>query len=89
MALKLQWYFYLLNGKPLGHYFQVPSPYYEAAQCKQKTPIPVSRRQVRSEKGNPIGNSGVLSIHLPKPVSIDLIIKPDSVLTNPIGNSGV
>ena len=29
------------------------------------------------------------SVHLPKPVSIDLTIKPDSVLTNPIGKDGV
>ena len=28
--------------KPLGRYFQVRSPYYQAAQCKRKTPIPVS-----------------------------------------------
>ena len=51
MALKLYWYFYLLMEKPLGRYFQVRSPYYQAAQCNQKTPIPVfSRWQVRSEK---------------------------------------
>ena len=29
------------------------------------------------------------SIHFPKPVSTDLTIKPDSVLTNPIGKDGV
>ena len=29
------------------------------------------------------------SIHLPKPVSTDLTIKPDSVLTNPIGKDRV
>ena len=29
------------------------------------------------------------SIQLPKPVSTDLTIKPDSVLTNPIGKDGV
>ena len=29
------------------------------------------------------------SIHLPKPVSTDLTIKPDSILTNPIGKDGV
>ena len=29
------------------------------------------------------------SIHLPKPVSTYLTIKPDSVLTNPIGKDGV
>ena len=49
MALKLYQYFYLLMEKPLGHYFQVRSPYYRMAQCNQKAPIPVpSRRQVRS-----------------------------------------
>ena len=44
MALKLPQYFYLLMEKPLGRYFQVRSPYYQAAQCNQKTPIPVSSR---------------------------------------------
>ena len=29
------------------------------------------------------------SVHLPKPVSTDLTIKPDSVLTNPLGKDGV
>ena len=29
------------------------------------------------------------SVHLPKPVSTDLTIKPDSVLANPIGKDGV
>ena len=51
MALKLPRYFYLLMEKPLGRYFLVWSPYYQAAQCNQKTLIPVSsRQQVRSEK---------------------------------------
>ena len=51
MALKLPRYFYLLMEKPLGRYFQVQSPYYQAAQCNQKTPIPISSRwQVRSNK---------------------------------------
>ena len=44
MALKLPQDFYLLMEKPLGRYFQVPSPYYLAAQCNQKTPIPVFSR---------------------------------------------
>ena len=44
MALKLPWYFNLLMEKPLGSYFQVPSPYYQAAQCNWKTPIPISSR---------------------------------------------
>ena len=51
MALKLSQYFYLLMEKPLGRYFQVRSPYYQAAKCNQKTSIPVSSRwQVRSNK---------------------------------------
>ena len=51
MALKLPQYFYLLMEKPLGRYFQVRSPYYQATQYNQKTPIPISSRwQVRSEK---------------------------------------
>ena len=89
MALKLPWYFYQLMEKPLGRYFQVRSPYYQAAQCNQKTPIPVSSRwQVRSEKARK-GKASTLitattSVHLPRSVWTDLTIKPDSVLTNPI-----
>ena len=33
--------------------------------------------------------TAMTSIHLPKPASTDLTIKPDSVLTNPIGKDGV
>ena len=51
MALKLPWYLYQLMEKCLGHYFQVWSPYYQVAQCNQKTPIPISSKwKVRSEK---------------------------------------
>ena len=51
MALKLPQYFYLLMEKPLGCYFYVQCPYYQAAQCTQKAPIPASsRQQVRFEK---------------------------------------
>ena len=39
MALKLPWYCYLLMDKPIGCYFQVRSPYYQAAWCNQKIPI--------------------------------------------------
>ena len=79
--------------KPLGCYFQVQSPHYQAAQCNQKTPIPVSSRsQVRSEKAKKGSASTLITattiIPLPKPVSTDLTIKPDSVLTNPIGKDG-
>ena len=44
MALKLALYFFLLMEKPVGRYFQVWSPYYQAAQFNQKTPIFVSSR---------------------------------------------
>ena len=51
MALKPPRYFYLLMETSLGRYFLARSPYYHAAQCNQKTPIPVSSRwQVKSEK---------------------------------------
>ena len=94
MALKLPQYFYLLMEKPLGRYFQVQSPYYQVAECNQKTLIPVSSKlQVRSEKAKKGYTSTLItattSVHLPKPVPTDLTIKPDSVLTKPIGNDGV
>ena len=40
-ALKLHQYFYLLMKQEASwcRYFQVWSPYYQAAQCDQKTPI--------------------------------------------------
>ena len=90
MALKSPRYFYQLMEKPLGRYFQVRSPCYHAAQCNQKAPIPVSLRwQARSEKAKK-GQASTLitastSVHFPQPVSIDLIIKSDSVITNSIG----
>ena len=91
MALKLPRYFYLLMEKPLGRYFQVRPPYYLVAQWNQKKPIPVSSRwQVRSNKAKSINtNHTTTSVHLPKPVSTDPTIKPDSVLTNPIRKDGV
>ena len=94
MALKLCWYFYLLMEKPFGRYFQVWSPYYQVAQCNQKTLIPVSsRQQVRSEKAKKGLASTLItattSVHIPKPVSTDVTIKPDSVLSKPIGKDGV
>ena len=51
VALKLSRHFYLLMEKPYGRYFQVRSPYFQVAQCNQKTPILVSSRwQIKSEK---------------------------------------
>ena len=44
MALKLPWYFYLMMEKPLACDLQFWSPDYQAPQCNQKTPIPVSLR---------------------------------------------
>ena len=94
MELKLPRYFYLLMEKPLGRYFQVRFPYYQAEQCNQKRYIPLSsRRHVMSEKVQKGYASTLItattSVHLPKPVSTDVTIKPDSVLTNPIRNHGV
>ena len=94
MALKLSQYFYLLMEKPLGHYFQVWSPYYQTAQCNQKIQILVSSElQVRSKKAKK-GQASTLitattSIYLFKPVSTDLTVKSDLILTNPIGKDGV
>ena len=44
MVLKLPQYFYLLIEEPLGCYFHVWSPYYQAAQSNQKTLIIASSR---------------------------------------------
>ena len=37
MTLEPFQYFYVLIAKPVGYYFQSWSPYYQAAQCNQKT----------------------------------------------------
>ena len=51
MILRLPAIFSLLMEKPLGRSWSSSSPYYQAAHCNQKTPIPASSRwQVRSEK---------------------------------------
>ena len=51
------------------------------------------RQQVRSEKAKKGYASTLItattSVLLPKPVLTDLTIKPDSVLTNPVGKDGV
>ena len=67
-------YFYL------GHYFQVLSPYYQAAEYKQKTPIPESsRRQVSSKEAKKGQVSTLITannrIHFHRPVSTDLMIQ--------------
>ena len=90
IALKLPQYFYLLMEKLLGHYFQVRSPYYQATQCNQKH-LFLYPQGDRSGLGKPKKDKHhtTTTIHLPKPVSTDLAITPDSVLTNPIGKDGV
>ena len=94
MTLKLLRYFYMMMmGKPPGRYFHVRSPYYQAAECNQKISIPVSLRwQVRfkkAKKGLELTLiTATISVHLSMPVSTDLTIKSDSVLTNPIGKDG-
>ena len=80
MALKLPQYFHLLMEKPLGRYFKVRFPYYQAAQCNQKTTIPVPlRSQVRSDKAKKGWASTLItattSVHLPKPITTDLTNK--------------
>ena len=80
------------DRKAFGRYFQVRSPYYQVEQSNQKTPIPLSWRwQVRSEKAERGEESTLIttttSVHSPKPVSTNLTIKPDSVLTNTIGKN--
>ena len=81
--------------KPLGCYFQVRPPHYQAEQCNQKKPtyscVFKVTDQVR-ESGKKISiNTGhsYTSVHFPKPVSTDLKLKSDSVLTNPIGKDVV
>ena len=43
-ALKLPWYFLPADGEAFWLLLPILSPYYQAAQCNQKTPIPVSSR---------------------------------------------
>ena len=93
MALKLPQYFYLLMEKPLGRYFQVQSPYIRWHSATRKH-LFLYPQGDRSDLGKPKKDKITLitattSVHLPKPVSTDLTIKPDSVLTNPIGKDGV
>ena len=94
MALKLPQYFYLLMEKPLGCYLQVRSPYFQATQVQPENTysyiLKVTGQVWESQKRISITLiTATTSVHLPKPVSTDLTIKPDSVLTNTIGKDGV
>ena len=83
-----------LSADGAGSWLLLPSssPYYQAAKCNQKTPTPVSSRlQLRSKKvktGASTLITSTASVHLPKPASADLTIKPGSVVTNPIAKDG-
>ena len=91
MALKLPQYFYLLMEKPLGCYFQVWSLPTTKLHSATRKHLFLYAQGDRSGLRKPKkGQASALitattSIHLPKPVSFDLTIKTDSVLTNPIG----
>ena len=94
MAVKLTLYFYLLMEKPLRCYFQVWSPYYQAAQCNQKNTYScILKVTGRSEKAKKDYASILItastSVNLPKPVSTELTIKSDLILTNTIRKDGV
>ena len=72
----------------------VSLPYSQAAQCNHKTYIPVSSMwEIKSEEAKKWSALTLIivttSFHLPYPVSTDLKIKWDSVLTNPIGKDGM
>ena len=43
-VLELPRYFYLLTENPFSCYFEIWTPYYQVAQCSQKTPILTSSR---------------------------------------------
>ena len=58
MALKLPRYFYLLMEKPLGHYFQLWSPYYQEWKTAKKMKVGVVLRQ----------NLGQISLNVVKKV---------------------
>ena len=91
MTLKLPQYFYLLMEKPLGCYFQVWSLPTTKLHSATRKHLFLYAQGDRSGLRKPKkGQASALitattSIHLPKPVSFDLTIKTDSVLTNPIG----
>ena len=93
MALKLPWYFYLLMEKPLCCYIQVRCPYYQATLHPENTYsciLKVTSQVWESQKRISITLiTATTSVCLPKPVSTELTIKPDSVLTNPIGKDRV
>ena len=75
--------------KPLGCFFQDPSPYNQTARQPEKQlflyPCGESSGLRNSKKISVNSNHSYHSIHLAKPVSTDLTIKSNSVLTTQIG----
>ena len=47
------------------------------------------RSSMRKPNKDKHQHTAATSIHLPKPFSTDLTVKPDSVLTSPVGKDGV
>ena len=89
MALKLPRYFYLLMEKPLGSVSLLSGSTVQPEHTYSRI-LKVTGQVWESQKRISITLiTATTSVHLPKPVSTDLTIKPDSVLTNPIGKDGV
>ena len=92
MALKLTQYFYLLFWSLLPKLVSLLSGSTVQPENTYSCILKVTG-QVRSGKAIKRISitliTATTSVHLPKPVSTDLTIKPDSVLTNPTGKDGV
>ena len=70
-----------------GRYFQVRSPYYQIAECDQKTPSLDLSGLRKNKKGKALRLiKANIIINLPKSVSNDPIIQ--NVLNNPLGKYG-
>ena len=83
MALRLPCYFHLLMEKPLGRYFSLLTIRRHSATRKHLFPDPQGDRPgLRKPK------KATTTVHLPKPVSTKVTIKPDSILTNLTGKDG-
>ena len=93
MALKLPRYFYLLmvtSWSLLPSSVSLLSGGTVQPENTYSCILKVTGQVWESQKRTSITLiTATTSIHLPKPVSTDLTIKPDSVLTNPIGKDGV
>ena len=94
MALKVTQYFYLLMESLLvaTSMFNLLTIRQHSATRKHLLLYPQGDRSgLRKPKKGHTSTliTATTSVHLPKPVSADLTIKPDSVLTNPTGKDGV